>query len=153
MPWYTMLESNMTQVDVNYKKASRNEKPIDPSLVDYKFSNFELMHGILCRLNSKYTPDEVAYLTEKLGHPPTMLNQDRKNGLIITSKMIKRYLKNWRDDKVNTPLVLNVEEYQDLIDKCDQLITEGHQDEPTPIIQNNKLVFDAEIYLLEMSRS
>ena len=139
MPWYTMLESNMTQVDVNYKKASRNEKPIDPSLVDYKFSNFELMHGILCRLNSKYTPDEVAYLTEKLGHPPTMLNQDRKNGLIITSKMIKRYLKNWRDDKVNTPLVLNVEEYQDLIDKCDQLITEGHQDEPTPIIQNNKL--------------
>ena len=77
------MPQNYVELECNFKKTNRNEKPIDPDLVDYKFSNYELLKGVLMRVNNRYTPEEHAYLTERLGHSPTFLNQHGCNNRVV----------------------------------------------------------------------
>ena len=115
------MPTHYHEVECNFKKTNKNEKPINPELVDYKFSNYELLKGILMRINNRYTPEEHAYLTEKLGHSPTLLNQHGKNNKVATSRIIKRYMKEYRADPTNTPLELEIDQYDELTRLCEEI--------------------------------
>ena len=133
-------------VEVNYKKVSKKEKPVDPKSVDFKFSKFDLIKGILLRLSSRYSPEEIDYLTDKLGHPPHFLNNEGKNGLVATARMIKRYIRNWKSDNVNTPMVMNLDEYAELNDKCNDIINnKSTSQDPTPSVELKHLNLDANL--------
>ena len=92
-PWYHCMPTHYVNLECNFKKTNRNEVPISEERVNFNFSNYELLKGVLMRVNNRYTPEEHAYLTEKLGHSPTLLNQHGKGDKVATAKLIKRYIK------------------------------------------------------------
>ena len=126
------MPQNYVELECNFKKTNRNEKPIDPDLVDYKFSNYELLKGVLMRVNNRYTPEEHAYLTERLGHSPTFLNQHGHNNRVATARIIKRYIKDYRANPGETPLELDIDQYADLNKLCEEAISKAEKEKPVP---------------------
>ena len=94
----------------------------EPGLDEFKMSNEQILEAILMRLSGRYTHEERDYLTHELGHDPTTLDLDTADGRIITSSMIKRYMRLWRKDRKKYPAPLDPKKLDDMIAQCDQII-------------------------------
>ena len=73
-------------------------------------------------MNNRYTHDELAYLTKKLGHSPIMHNDHGKNNKIATAKIIKRYMKDYRNSPDLTSPVMDIEQYEDILSQCEKMV-------------------------------
>ena len=121
-PWYHCMPTHYVNLECNFKKTNRNEVPINEERVNFNFSNYELLKGVLMRVNNRYTPEEHAYLTEKLGHSPTLLNQHGKGDKVATAKLIKRYIKDYRENPQTAPLELDMDQYEELTTLCEEAL-------------------------------
>ena len=138
------MPMHYVNLECNFKKTSRHEVPIPEDRVDFKFSNYDLLKGVLMRVNNRYTPEEHAYLTEKLGHSPTLLNQHGKGNKVATAKLIKRYIKDYRANPETAPLELDMEQYEELTKLCEEAISK-------PAAPNTKAHVDQEVNFAQPS--
>ena len=111
---------------VYHSKHSKNEPAyINEDIINHKFSKYELLKSLLRRLNGRYTKEELQYLTKALGHSPILHNEDQKDNIIGTTKMIRRYISDYKKNPEETPLVMDVHKYKDLLNDCDAIIVNG----------------------------
>ena len=109
-------------LDVHFAKHDKSPVILNPDTLELKYSKYEILKHTLRRINNRFTPSELQFMTKHLGHSPALLDNDQVGGKYATSQIIKRYLKAWKEDKDNTPPILNIEEYEDLLRMCDKNI-------------------------------
>ena len=120
-PWYWTHPS--PSVEVNKTRAIKPPEPpaeIDEEMYNKKWTERELIQFCLRRLMGRWHKDEIAWFESQLGHPVTFQDQHLKDNQVITARLIKTYLKDYKKGKVGP--VLNVHEYKEILQDCNKII-------------------------------
>ena len=125
---------------IHIYSTSYNKNPpiIDENIVNHKFSKYELLDTMLKRLNGRYDKEELENLTHALGHPPCLLDNDQKDNIVATTKMIRRYLTDFKQAPNETPLIMDLHKYKDLLSDCDDIISSHSKPENENSRKNTK---------------